>query len=115
MAEVFRILDATSRETIPNPMEMAVGKNRTVHLPLNCVLIRRDGFEIPIEDSVSPIHNREGQATGAVIVFRDVSVAQAMALADGPLGPARFSDRVAQSNAAERPGEPGDRFSARVT
>src|SRR5271156_3374517 len=80
MAEVLRILDATSRETIPSPMELAIEKNRTVHLPLNCVLVRRDGFEIPIEDSVSPIHNREGQATGAVIVFRDVSVAQAMAL-----------------------------------
>ena len=80
MAEVFRILDATSRETTPNPMEMAVGQNRTVHLPSNCILIRRDGFEIPIEDSVSPIHDREGQAAGAVIVFRDVSVARAMAL-----------------------------------
>ena len=80
MAEVLRILDAASRETVANPMALAVGKNRTVHLPLNCVLVRRDGFEIPIEDSVSPIHNREGEATGAVIVFRDVSVAQAMAL-----------------------------------
>jgi diguanylate cyclase (GGDEF)-like protein/PAS domain S-box-containing protein len=80
MAEVLRIVDATSRETISNPMELAVAKNRTVHLPLNCVLLRRDGFEIPIEDSVSPIHDREGSATGAVIVFRDVSVAQAMAL-----------------------------------
>jgi diguanylate cyclase (GGDEF)-like protein/PAS domain S-box-containing protein len=80
MAEVLRIVDATSRKTISNPMELAVAKNRTVHLPLNCVLVRRDGFEIPIEDSVSPIHNREGEATGAVIVFRDVSVAQAMAL-----------------------------------
>jgi len=80
MAEVFRILDATSHETTPNPMELAVGQNRTVHLPSNCILIRRDGFEIPIEDSVSPIHDREGQATGAVIVFRDVSAARAMAL-----------------------------------
>jgi diguanylate cyclase (GGDEF)-like protein/PAS domain S-box-containing protein len=80
MAEVFKILDATSREAISNPMEMAVGQNRTVHLPSNCILIRRDGFEIPIEDSVSPIHDREGQAIGAVIVFRDVSSAQAMAL-----------------------------------
>ena len=80
MAEVFRILDAKSRQTIPNPMEMAVGQNRTVHLPANCILIHRDGFEIPIEDSVSPIHDREGQATGAVIVFRDVSAARAMAL-----------------------------------
>ncbi len=80
MAEVFRILDATSRETTPNPMEMAVGQNRTVHLPSNCILIRRDGFEIPIEGSVSPIHSREGQATGAVIVFRDVSTTRAMEL-----------------------------------
>jgi len=80
MAEVLRILDATSRETTPNPMNMAVGRNRTVHLPSNCILIRRDGFEIPIEDCVSPIHDRDGQATGAVIVFRDVSAARAMAL-----------------------------------
>jgi diguanylate cyclase (GGDEF)-like protein/PAS domain S-box-containing protein len=80
MAEVFHILDSVSREPMPNLMELAVGQNRTVHLPLNCLLIRRDGFEIPIEDSVAPIHNREGQATGAVVVFRDVSAAQAMAL-----------------------------------
>jgi diguanylate cyclase (GGDEF)-like protein/PAS domain S-box-containing protein len=79
MAEVFRILDATSHEAIENPMEMAVEQDRTVHLPSNCVLIRRDGFEIPIEDSVAPIHDREGQATGAVIVFRDVSAVLAMA------------------------------------
>jgi diguanylate cyclase (GGDEF)-like protein/PAS domain S-box-containing protein len=80
MAEVLQILDASSRETTPNPMDMAVGRNRTVHLPANCILIRRDGFEIPIEDCVSPIHDRDGNATGAVIVFRDVSAARAMAL-----------------------------------
>lgn len=79
MDEVCRMLDAASREAIPNPMAMALGQDRTVHLPPNCVLIRRDGFEIPIEDSVAPIHDRGGKATGAVIVFRDVSAAQAMA------------------------------------
>src|ERR1700681_3440252 len=80
MAEVLRIMDATSHETTPNPMEIAVARNETVHLPPNCVLIRRDGFETPIEDSVSPIHDRKGQASGAVIVFHDVSASQAMAL-----------------------------------
>jgi diguanylate cyclase (GGDEF)-like protein/PAS domain S-box-containing protein len=79
MSDVFKILDATTREPIPNPMELAVALDRTVHLPSNSILIRRDGFEIPIEDSVAPIHDREGLATGAVIVFRDVSVARAMA------------------------------------
>jgi diguanylate cyclase (GGDEF)-like protein/PAS domain S-box-containing protein len=80
MAEVLRILDATTREAIPNPMEMAIGENRIVHLPSNCILVRRDEFETPIEDSVAPIHDREGRATGAVIIFRDVSAARAMAL-----------------------------------
>ena len=80
MSEVLRILDATTRETTPNPMELAVGQHHTGHLPANCVLIRRDGFEIPIEDSVAAIHDREGKATGAVIVFRDVSAARAMTL-----------------------------------
>jgi diguanylate cyclase (GGDEF)-like protein/PAS domain S-box-containing protein len=80
MADVLRILDATSRSSIPNPMEHAVAQDRTVHLPPNCLLIRRDGLEMPIEDSVAPIHDRDGHATGAVIVFRDVSAARVMAL-----------------------------------
>ena len=80
MTEVFRILDTTTREVIPNPMERAVRRDQTVHLPANSILVRRDGFEIPIEDSVAPIHDGEGRAAGAVIVFRDVSVARAMAL-----------------------------------
>jgi len=37
-------------------------------------------LEIPIEDSVAPIHDRAGQATGAVMVFRDVSATHAMAM-----------------------------------
>jgi diguanylate cyclase (GGDEF)-like protein/PAS domain S-box-containing protein len=80
LAEVLRILDATSREAIPNPMEMISGPNQSTHLPANSLLIRHDGIEIPIEDSIAPIHDRERQITGAVIVFRDVSAARAMAL-----------------------------------
>ncbi len=79
MTDVFRILDTTTREIIPNPMERAVRRDQTVHLPANSILVRRDGFEIPVEDSVAPIHDGEGQVAGAVIVFRDVSLARAMA------------------------------------
>ena len=80
MAEVFHIVNATTREPIPNPMDLAVERDRIGHLPLNSLLIRRDGHEIPIEDCVAPIHDRQGQAIGAVIVFRDVSATRAMAL-----------------------------------
>jgi PAS domain S-box-containing protein len=80
ITEVLQILDATSRETIPNLMEMVVAQDQTPHLPPNCILVRRDGFETPIEDSVSPIHDREGRPIGAVIVFHDVSAAVALSL-----------------------------------
>ena len=79
MADVFQIINSTSRETIPNPMEMAIRQNRTLQLPSSCLLVRHDGFEIPIESSVAPIHDRGGQVLGAVIVFRDVSAAREMA------------------------------------
>ncbi|MGA3306926.1 MAG: PAS domain S-box protein, partial [Stellaceae bacterium] len=74
--EVFQILDATSRKTIANPMERSIQLNQTVHLPSNAILIRRDGIEIAIDDSVAPIHDREGKVAGVVIVCRDVSVAR---------------------------------------
>jgi diguanylate cyclase (GGDEF)-like protein/PAS domain S-box-containing protein len=78
LAEVFRIIDGTTRKPARDPMEMAVEQNRTVGLTVNCILIRRDGFESPIEDSAAPIHDRAGRVLGAVIVFHDVSAARAM-------------------------------------
>jgi diguanylate cyclase (GGDEF)-like protein/PAS domain S-box-containing protein len=80
LAEVFRIIDGTTRKTAQDPMEMAVEQNRTVGLTVNCILIRRDGFESAIEDSAAPIHDRGGRVIGAVIVFHDVSAARAMSV-----------------------------------
>jgi diguanylate cyclase (GGDEF)-like protein/PAS domain S-box-containing protein len=79
MAEVLHILDEATREAIPNPMELAMAQDQTLNLPSSCLLVQRDGTETPIEDSVSPIHDRQGQVVGAVIVFRDVTEAKAMA------------------------------------
>src|ERR1700686_1315189 len=78
LAEVFRIIDGATRITAQDPMEMAVELNRTVGLTVNCILIRRDGFESAIEDSAAPIHDRGGRVIGAVIVFHDVTAARAM-------------------------------------
>jgi diguanylate cyclase (GGDEF)-like protein/PAS domain S-box-containing protein len=79
MADAFLIADATTREATPNPMKKAMGKDGAVYLPSNCILIRRDGDEIFVEDSAAPIHDHEGQITGSVLVLRDVSVAHALA------------------------------------
>jgi diguanylate cyclase (GGDEF)-like protein/PAS domain S-box-containing protein len=80
LEEVFRIADATTRETAQNPMALAILENKTLGLASNCVLLRRDGTEAAIEDSAAPIHDRRGHVTGAVMVFRDVSMARALSL-----------------------------------
>jgi diguanylate cyclase (GGDEF)-like protein/PAS domain S-box-containing protein len=80
MADVYRMLDATSREPASITMGMRPGQNGSALLSSNGILIRPDGIETPIEDSVAAIHDRHGQSTGAVVVFRDVSVARTMSL-----------------------------------
>jgi diguanylate cyclase (GGDEF)-like protein/PAS domain S-box-containing protein len=80
LQQVFRIMDATTRELVKNPMAQAMREDRVIALSPNCVLVRRDGVESPIEDSAAPIHDRRGEVLGAVMVFHDVSEARALAL-----------------------------------
>ena len=107
LADVFRIIDGGTREPARNPLELAIRKNKPVGLSANCILIRRDGFESPIEDSAAPIHDRGGSVIGAVMVFHDVSEARAMVIKMSHLAqhdsltdlPNRvlFSDRLTQA------------------
>jgi diguanylate cyclase (GGDEF)-like protein len=87
MSEVFRMLDTPSREVVAGPTGIPPqGPERTQFPPAGLppagqgpaggVLVRRDGVECPIEDSIAPIHDREGRSTGAVVVFRDVRAAR---------------------------------------
>jgi diguanylate cyclase (GGDEF)-like protein/PAS domain S-box-containing protein len=78
--EVLRIVDAATREPIANPMALVMRENRRTKLAPNCLLIRRDGVEVAIEDSAAPIHDRYGQVTGAVMVFHDVTASRALSL-----------------------------------
>jgi diguanylate cyclase (GGDEF)-like protein/PAS domain S-box-containing protein len=76
--EVFRIVDVANGTRVVNPMMLVIQKNQPAKLALGCKLVRRDGTESAIEDSVAPIHDRRGSVTGAVMVFHDVTQAQAV-------------------------------------
>ena len=78
IAEVMHIINGTTRESERNPVELVLQLNRPMGLTAGTVLVRRDGKEAPIEDSAAPIHDLNGQIAGAVIVFHDISAAQAM-------------------------------------
>ena len=77
--QVFNIINGITRQAAINPVDWVLQCNKPRVLPADTVLIKLDGTEVTIEDSISPIHNWDSQVTGVVIVFHDVSATKAMA------------------------------------
>lgn len=78
--KVMPLRDNGNGHILINPIRLALTENRTVGMALNCALLRRDGRLLDVEDSAAPIKDYEGNLTGAIIVFHDVSEARAMAV-----------------------------------
>ena len=80
MSEVFRLIDSRTREPLHSPLLDAIARDAIVELKGNAVLLHRNGFETPIEDSAASIHDHAGSVIGGVLVFHDVSETRALAL-----------------------------------
>ncbi|KAF1003548.1 MAG: putative signaling protein [Luteibacter sp.] len=80
MDDIFRLRDPLTRQPIPNPLHTAVSRNTIVGLTTDAILLHRNGFDSPIEDSAAPIHDHAGNVVGGVVVFHDVSETRALAL-----------------------------------
>jgi diguanylate cyclase (GGDEF)-like protein/PAS domain S-box-containing protein len=77
--EVFNIVDgATLEPPLENPVYLVLEKNEPMGLNAGTLLIRRDGEELSIEDSISPIRDPRGEMTGVVIVFHDITAEREM-------------------------------------
>ena len=77
--EVMRIIGPTAERRFLSPLSAVLRSNQAAKLDPGCRLIRRDGVALAIEDSAAPIHDSGGRVTGAVMVFHDVTQAQAIA------------------------------------
>ena len=75
---VFKLKNGKTGQVIRDTVEKVLETNKATDLPIDTLLVRKDGSTASIEDSASPIHDREGNLTGAVIVFHDISIAQAL-------------------------------------
>ena len=71
LAEVFRIIDETTRRPVDNPVGLVVRSGHIVGLASHTVLIHRDGTERTITDSAAPILGDDHAMLGVVLVFRD--------------------------------------------
>ena len=71
--EVFIIINEHTRQKVENPVAKVLENGAIVGLANHTVLVRRDGTEVAIDDSGAPIKDRNGNITGVVLVFRDIT------------------------------------------
>jgi diguanylate cyclase (GGDEF)-like protein/PAS domain S-box-containing protein len=71
--EIFRSFHEETCEPLENPLAVAIRRARSIKSVRPTLLIRRDGNELYIESCASPIRDNNGQISGGVLVFHDVS------------------------------------------
>lgn len=77
--EVAPLFLANGQQTQPSPLRQALSARATCGPTRGVVLRRRDGQRFEVEESASPIIDRHGTLTGAVMVLHDVTETMAMA------------------------------------
>jgi len=70
---IFPIVNASTRESIENPVEKVLATGETVYLSNHTTLIANDGTEYQIADSAAPIRDPNGEIQGMVLIFNDVT------------------------------------------
>jgi diguanylate cyclase len=73
LKEIFNIINEETREPVENPVEKVLSTGNIIGLANHTILITREGNEIPIDDSGSPIKNDKGEVFGVVLVFREIA------------------------------------------
>lgn len=73
LSEVFRIFDEVTKEEKANPAYQTLKSGKPSELMANTILRAKDGTEHPVDHSASPIQDTQGQLSGTVLVFRDIT------------------------------------------
>src|SRR6185295_13854608 len=66
---VFKVVDEATGKALPNAVERCLAEGRVIEHSGYSMLVRRDGRESAIRESVAPIQDRQGRTTGSVLVF----------------------------------------------
>jgi PAS domain S-box-containing protein len=73
VGDVFRIINEHTGAAIESPVDKVLQHGVIVGLANHTLLVRKDGTQVPIDDSGAPIRQADGTVRGAVLVFRDFS------------------------------------------
>ncbi len=78
IGRVFHVVDELGRRPLFNPVDRCLEEGKIIEQPGGSLLLRRDGTEFAIRDSVAPIRDGDGRITGTVLVFKDVTELRGM-------------------------------------
>lgn len=70
---LFRAISETTRQELENPVSRVLREGSMSGLPNDALLLAPDGRELAIENTAAPIHDRDGELRGVILVLRDVS------------------------------------------
>jgi PAS domain S-box-containing protein len=73
VAEIFNIINEHTRQQVESPVDKVLKQGIICGLANHTILLRKDGTEVAIDDSGAPIRTQEGNTTGVVLVFRDIT------------------------------------------
>lgn len=76
--QVMTLVHAASKTPAENPLRLALRSAESQSLGTEVVLVRRDGSEVPVQDTAAPIIIGPGELAGAVLVLRDDSERRAL-------------------------------------
>ncbi|HSD61733.1 MAG TPA: EAL domain-containing protein [Burkholderiales bacterium] len=79
LQEVYSIVDEDSREPAEYRFDDHGFSRKRGVATAGVRLLSRDGREFPVEDTVSPIRDRDGRTAGSILVFHDVTHLRTMA------------------------------------
>lgn len=71
--DLLKLIDEDTREPMKNPIERVLEENIVIGRSNHTVLIARDGREISIDHSSSPLRDEKGRLTGAVLILQDIT------------------------------------------
>jgi len=78
LRDVYHVVDEHSLESADDLVIRCLRDRSSANCQGSRVLLRRGGWEFTVQDMATPVHDINGEITGAVVVFNDVSELRGM-------------------------------------